>query len=67
MPVMDGHEAIRRARANPAHARLPFIMLTAKAMAGDRDKCLASGANDYLTKPIDQDRLMSLIRVWLAP
>ncbi len=66
MPVMDGFEAIRRLRCQERFARLPILMLTAKAMRGDRDRCLAEGANDYLTKPVDTGRLLSLLRVWLC-
>ena len=65
MPEMDGYETIRRMRANPKYRNLPIIAVTAKAMAGDREKCISAGASDYITKPVDIDQLVSLLRVWL--
>jgi CheY-like chemotaxis protein len=66
MPVKDGLAAMREIRAKPAFADLPIIAITAKVMADDRRQCLEAGANDYIAKPIDIDRLVSLCRVWLA-
>lgn len=66
MPEMDGYEAMRKIRSQEKFSSLPIIALTAKAMASDREKCLEAGANDYLSKPIDIDSLMSLMRVWLT-
>jgi CheY-like chemotaxis protein len=65
MPEMDGYEAIRAIREKPDFSRLPIIALTARAMRGDRQKCIEAGANDYLSKPVDIDKLLSLLRVWL--
>jgi CheY-like chemotaxis protein/signal transduction histidine kinase/CHASE3 domain sensor protein len=65
MPDMDGFEAIRRIRAIDRFRKLPIISVTAKAMKGDREKCLEAGASDYITKPVDMDQLRSLLRVWL--
>ena len=64
MPGMDGYETIRRIRAVPQWQRLPIIAVTAKAMKGDREKCLEAGANDYCPKPIDLEQLISLLQVW---
>jgi CheY-like chemotaxis protein/GAF domain-containing protein/HAMP domain-containing protein len=65
MPEMDGYEAMRRIRKQEKYKKLPIIALTAKAMKGDRDKCIAAGANDYLAKPIIIEKFLSLLRVWL--
>jgi signal transduction histidine kinase/DNA-binding response OmpR family regulator/CHASE3 domain sensor protein len=65
MPEMDGFEAIRRIRSLDRFKKLPIISVTAKAMKGDREKCLEAGASDYITKPVDMDQLRSLLRVWL--
>jgi CheY-like chemotaxis protein len=65
MPELDGYEATRRIRAQEHFKRLPIIALTAKAMKGDREDSIAAGASDYITKPVDVDQLLSLMRVWL--
>jgi hypothetical protein len=65
MPEMDGLTAMREIRKRTALARLPIIALTAKAMRDDQEKCLSAGANDYIAKPLDADKLLSLIRVWM--
>jgi len=65
MPEMDGYEATRRIRAQSKFSKLPIIALTAKAMKEDRQKCIDAGASDYITKPVDPDQLLSLLRVWL--
>ena len=65
MPEMDGYETMRGIRAKQEFSSLPIIALTAKAMKGDREKCIAAGASDYITKPVDTDQLLSLMRVWL--
>jgi CheY-like chemotaxis protein len=65
MPEMDGYETMRRVRQNPNFRLLPIIALTAKAMKGDRDKCLEAGASDYIAKPVNTEQLLSLLRMWL--
>jgi CheY-like chemotaxis protein len=65
MPEMDGYDTMRAIRQIPRFKSLPIITLTAKAMKGDRDKCIAAGASDYITKPVDVAQLLSLMRVWL--
>jgi hypothetical protein len=65
MPELDGYETIRAIRDREELSQLPIISLTAKAMKGDREKSIASGASDYITKPVDTDQLLSLMRVWL--
>jgi signal transduction histidine kinase/DNA-binding response OmpR family regulator len=65
MPEMDGYETTRAVRELPEFKALPIVALTAKAMKGDREKSIASGASDYITKPVDVDQLLSLMRVWL--
>ena len=66
MPEMDGYEAMKRTRSQMKFRNLPIIALTAKAMKDDKQKCIDGGANDYITKPIDVERLLSLMRVWLS-
>jgi CheY-like chemotaxis protein len=65
MPGMDGYETTREIRKNGKYSKLPVIGVTAKAMRGDREKCLEAGANDYVAKPIDVDKLLSVMRVWV--
>ena len=65
MPEMDGYETMQVIRGNPKHKLLPMIALTAKAMKGDREKCLEAGASDYIAKPVNSEQLVSLMRVWL--
>ena len=65
MPEMDGMETMREIRKLPSLKNLPIIAVTAKAMKGDREKSIAAGASDYITKPVDVDKLLSLLRVWL--
>ena len=65
MPEMDGYETMRAIREMPRFRNLPIIAVTAKAMKGDREKCIEAGASDYIAKPVDMDQLLSLLRVWL--
>ena len=65
MPEMDGYQTIQIIRQKPQYRRLPIIALTAKAMKGDREKCLEAGASDYLAKPVNTEQLLSSLRMWL--
>lgn len=65
MPEMDGYETIKEIRKMPAFKKLPIIAITAKSMIGEREKCITAGASDYISKPVDIDQLLSLLRVWL--
>ena len=65
MPEIDGYTAMREIRKDKRFSQLPIIALTAKAMKGDREKCIEAGANDYLSKPVQQENLLNLLRVWL--
>lgn len=65
MPEMDGYETMKRIRTQAQYRNLPIIAVTAKAMVGDREKCIRAGASDYISKPVDVDQLLSLLRVWL--
>ncbi|HET9832794.1 MAG TPA: response regulator, partial [Vicinamibacterales bacterium] len=65
MPDMDGYETMREIRRHAEFRLLPILALTAKAMKGDREKCLQAGASDYIAKPVNTDQLLSLLRVWL--
>ena len=66
MPDMDGYETMQRIRSTPSIANVPLVAVTAKAMKGDRQKCLDAGASDYIAKPVDIDLLLALLRVWVG-
>jgi CheY-like chemotaxis protein len=66
LPEMDGYETMRAIRGEDTFRDLPIIALTAKAMKGDREKCIEAGASDYLAKPVDTARLLSTVRLWLT-
>jgi CheY-like chemotaxis protein len=65
MPEMDGYQTMQLIRKEPAWRRLPIVALTAKAMKGDREKCLDAGASDYLAKPVNTEQLLATLRLWL--
>jgi CheY-like chemotaxis protein len=65
MPDMDGYETMSLIRKSPQHRLLPILALTAKAMKGDREKCLEAGASDYIAKPVNTEELLGLLRIWL--
>jgi CheY-like chemotaxis protein len=65
MPDMDGYQTMREIRRDPRFRSLPIVALTAKAMKGDREKCLEAGASDYIAKPVHTDQLLATLRQWL--
>jgi CheY-like chemotaxis protein len=67
MPEMDGYETMRRMRELPTFHDRPIIALTAKAMMGDREKCIEAGASDYIAKPVNTEGLLAMLRSWLTP